>query len=341
MSNGRNPWEYGNPGYGPDRRHTWDTPQYPGGDAPIPAPGVDPMAYQREIEYQQARDASHFNIRQQEEQARQAAHRSSVVSGEPKATRAPTGRNPRANSATTAQKPALPIKPTLTPVKYLVKDSRIPSLGWGYANIVGKVFGPSILTSLAYFFVTLTVSRVAVTTQLGIAIAVSAVCWSMVLYRAINYNSEDKDKITPGNGPLYWGSLFALLINLPSNGFNLTLRPLVIISLIGLWLIWHLSIFLDDANDISGRIVRHNWAKQLYLTGVIGRKCQLCSEPAGEAVAMRRYYYYLPVTWQYYLPVCIKHQYYICEFDETGKQSWPQSGDCTQPGLIVAKPKQK
>lgn len=331
-----------NPGRDPATYiHQWDQPLNPRGDMPMQAPGVDPMSFQTRAEYESARDAALAHQREMAYRA-QTAYRTAPVPVTPSTpvtttrpfTSSTVIKQVSQSTSVQAKKTPEPPKPKYKPVKYLVLDGREPSHVGFWIGVGIKIAGMTFLTGLIYSFL-LFLAKDSIEPSLSlIGMATSVLCWLVVVYRANTHSIETRP--TEGSGPLWVGAGLSLTIGLILFLANRNNFQINLLALIGLVSALCVNAMHDGAEGITEEIVKMRQTRHYFQNSPDGQKCRLCREPA---VAMRRYFFSSPNEWEYYIPVCTKHQHYICEIDGFGNQTWPQSGDCTQTGLVRATPK--
>lgn len=325
--------------------HPWDQPMNPRGDMPIRIPGIEPAPGQIRIEYENAQQAAQHYQRELAYRA-QTGQLSRVAPAAATSTYAPPRQTmtPR-NVVQNAPQPAIvPAKPTpqppktkYQPAKFLVIDSRVPSFANLWLGAGVRIAGMAFLTGLIFSFMLILAKGSTELSLLLLGMASSVLCWAVVVYRANTHSMEART--TEGSGPLWVGGWIILAIGVALYVANRHGFQVNILALVGLVSALTVNAMHDGVDGITEEVVKMRQTRRYFQGGPTGRKCQLCNSPAEDAVDMRRYRFQDPNQWRFYLPVCSKHQHYVCEIDGFGKETWPQSGDCTQPGLIRTRPR--
>lgn len=338
-----------NPGRDPvTGMHPWDQPMYPRGDMPMPAPGVEPESYRMRAEYESAREAALAHQREMQYRAQTAPRQTYPSSSTTSSSTTTTSRQTTISrqsepvvlnvaQSKPATPPPDPPKPKYRPAKYMIIDPRVPSFTGFWVGIAAKTIGMAFLTGLIFSFILFLGKGISELPLLLTGMITSALCWAVVIYRAQQHSLVGRP--TGGEGPLWVGGWITLVIGVVIFVANRQGFHVNYLALVGLVSVLVVNAMHDGAGGITEDIVKMRQVRRYSRNGPDGGKCQLCNSPAEEAVTMRRYYFNSPNLWRFYLPVCAKHQHYVCEIDEFGKELWPQSGDCTQPGLIRTRPR--
>jgi len=322
----------------PGEVHAWNQPMHPRGDMPEQVAGLDPMAFQSRIEYENARQAQ---LAYQREIAwrQQTGQMTSRSKGPVRTPTIQPGLNPEVNPtvAKAAPKNERP-KPTHKPARYKLVDRRRPNFALANTGLFIRLILKATMSGLAFSCILFFGSSSYTLRLLVAGIVISVACWSAVFYRAamLDINSDS----AAGGGPIWIGVLFCSLASLvlyllDKNSFDVEYPALV-----GTFLAWLMSTQFGSPSDISTDILMMRRTRYFFRHSPKGHDCQLCKSPAVAATAMRRYHFKDPNNWRYYLPVCSRHEHYVCEINEWGMQKWPQSADCLQPELLKVTPKQ-
>lgn len=319
------PHDIGNPGYGGGRVHPWDAvPPEPGRFDFIVenVPGVDPMAFNREIDYHTMQQGVRHMLLEQERQARM---------GSLSYPTSPVLYSPVTQVAVSPSKQvAIPSQPKPPPVlqhTYLVVDERKPRRGNYEASLWELFVVRQALVVLIFAGLT------AIVAKWSFWVLVPAFCFAF-LYNAkyavgqiesIQRNTKLKLQLPA----LVTCLLLTVLCGLVLGGISLAATRSWLL-LAGVLILFLTSEILSHKKYDTAR--EHAILQQAVEYSVSLGPCHLCGK--AQAVTMRRYFFNNPNNWCNYTPVCEKHRHYIREVYSDGSEKWPQDGDCSQPGLL-------